>query len=474
MKFERSWIIKAVKGTTTLREVYNNIKGELESGKKLRGLDESVWTNLAAYFEKILPQLDAHPFADSLELHLGSNLMDLGHLREEVQALVIASSLEYIWQEGRDTLVVIPEAWRFVPQQRGNPVKWAAQHVIREGGAVGVYLLLDSQDIAGVDKAVLKSCDIWLLGRQREWNEVERVLKQLPTRERPRPDEVMRLGVGHFFVAAGDLCRQVYVQPTWLDSQMAVEVARGEREVPAAPEVEEEAPMVIADFEGKLKAVQEERDQLNDQVATLKEQFESELRQLTEHASNLEAQLKALIGVQEGVETLRRGFELLGLFPSSATVDIDRIIGEVVKRMPARESYVLEAKEFILKDYQQREVNRILEAVSELTAEQKDLLRFLAGVGKVERREAARAVFAQSPSSFSNRGWADRWNKERLLPVVNIGAATWDSKHGMIIYSLPETIERRLEVYRATAQEVEQVVANAEAMFAKGKGESPN
>jgi len=471
MKFERSWIIKAVKGTTTLREVYSNIKGELESGKRLRGLDESVWTNLAAYFEKILPQLEAHPFADSLELHSGPNLMDLGHLSEEVQALVIASSLEQIWQEGKDTLVVIPEAWRFVPQQRGNPVKWAAQHVIREGGAVGVYLLLDSQDIAGVEKAVLKSCDIWLLGRQREWNEVVRVLKQLPTRERPRPDEVMKLALGHFFVAAGDWCRQVYVQPTWLDSEAAVEVALGRREVPAAPEMEEEDPMVIADLEGKLKAVEEERDQLKAQVATLNQEIESNLRQVREYASNLEALELRLAGVQKGVEMLHRGFELLGVFPGGATVDIDRIVAEAVKRMPTGQSYILEAKEFILKDYQQREVSRILEAVSGLTAEQKDLLRFLAGVGKVERREAARAVFAQSPSSFSNRAWGDKWNKERLLPVVDIGAAIWDSKHGMIIYSLPETVKRQLEVYRPTPQEVEQVVAAAETMFAKGKVE---
>ncbi|MBA7536986.1 hypothetical protein ES705_29252 [subsurface metagenome] len=99
------------------------------------------------------------------------------------------------------------------------------------------------------------------------------------------------------------------------------------------------------------------------------------------------------------------------------------------------------------------------------------MLRFLAGVGKVERREAARAVFAQSPSSFSNRAWGDKWNKERLLPVVDIGAAIWDSKHGMIIYSLPETVKRQLEVYRPTPQEVEQVVAAAETMFAKGKVE---
>ncbi|MBA7599105.1 hypothetical protein ES703_06132 [subsurface metagenome] len=37
----------------------------------------------------------------------------------------------------------------------------------------------------------------------------------------------------------------------------------------------------------------------------------------------------------------------------------------------------------------------------------------------------------------------------------------------MIIYCLPETVKRKLEVYRPTPQEVEQVVATLEAAFAQ-------
>lgn len=198
--------------------------------------------------------------------------------------------------------------------------------------------------------------------------------------------------------------------------------------------------------------------------------LQDRVRDLTEEVDTLQVQLDGYRGLQEGLEHLRRGFESLGI-STGGDVDHDRIVAEVMKRMPAREGYALvEPKEFILKDYQQREVNRILEAVSGLTAEQKDLLRFLAGVGRVDRREAARAVFGHSPGSFSNRGWADRWNKGRLAPLVDIGAAIWDSKHGVIIYCLPETVKRKLEVYKPSPEEVEQVVATVQAGFAKGLG----
>ncbi|MBA7684624.1 hypothetical protein ES703_93030 [subsurface metagenome] len=211
----------------------------------------------------------------------------------------------------------------------------------------------------------------------------------------------------------------------------------------------------------------EDLERREEEVQNLRNQ----LRGVTKQVRTLEDQLDGYRGLQEGLNYLRRGFESLGLLQDGASFDIDRIVADVAKKLPQGQGYALvEPKEFILKDYQQREVDRILEAVSGLTSEQKDLLRFIAGVGKVDRREAGRAVFAHSVGSFGNRAWSDKWNKERLLPLVDIGAAIWDSKHGMIIYCLPETVKRKLEVYRPTPQEVEQVVAILEAAFARNGG----
>lgn len=294
LKFERSWIIKASRGARSLRDVYQNIVAALESDKPLRGLDESVWTVLRAYFEKVLPELESQPWAASLDLAQGVNVMRLEHLSEEVQGLVIAASLEEAHKSLSNVVLVIPEAWLYVPQQRGSPVKWAAQHIIRQGRARGVYLWLDSQDVTGISKDVLKSVNLWILGRQREINEVKRTLDQLPTTQKPKPSDVMTLGLGHFFVGAEDWLKLVYIQPQWLDRYWASRVAKGQAkaadmvpsevipdssalrhgEIPDSPKNketvqysppavfdEEEDPMVITDLRVQLANAEIQRDE---------------------------------------------------------------------------------------------------------------------------------------------------------------------------------------------------------------------
>lgn len=251
LKFERSWIIRAAKGARTLRDVYDNVSTELE---KSRGLAESVYTNLKAYLEIVLPELEAVKFATSLDLKAGLNVIDLVGLRQEVQALVIASTLEAIHADERGTISVVPEAWKFLPEGRNTPVRVVIESLAREGAAIGNYVWLDSQDITGVDKGVLKNFDVWILGRQREMNEVERALKQipLPARARPKPEDVATLPVGHFIACYGDEVRRVYVQPAWLPTEAAQRVAKTGR-VDAAglykPEQPQQEPEPMHDAE---------------------------------------------------------------------------------------------------------------------------------------------------------------------------------------------------------------------------------
>ncbi len=231
MKFERSWIIKVTKGAHNLRDVHRHVREELETA---RGLSEGVYTNLNAYLELILPQIEAADFAKRLALgRKGLHIMDLEGLSAEMQALVIQSTMDRVMDAHEDVIVIVPEAWNFIPQRRGNPVKWAAERFIRQGATLRNYLWLDSQDIAGVDKSILKSVDVWILGRQREFNEVKRTIAQLPVpaSRRPKPEEIMGLQVGHFFATIGDDIVKVYVQPEWLSEQKARDVALGKETV---------------------------------------------------------------------------------------------------------------------------------------------------------------------------------------------------------------------------------------------------
>jgi hypothetical protein len=185
LKFERGFIIEVCKGARSLRDVYENIKLRLLK-PKLRDFVRKVYTELLAYFELVLPELEKLNFVDRLELKEGLNVMDLTGIPEEVQMLIIHSVLDYIYENERNVILVLPEVWKLCPQTRMTPIKPIAEHLIREGGARGIWLWMDAQDITGVDKRLLKSVDIWLLGRQREINEINRILDQIPLPRKTR------------------------------------------------------------------------------------------------------------------------------------------------------------------------------------------------------------------------------------------------------------------------------------------------
>ena len=86
---------------------------------------------------------------------------------------------------------------------------------------------LDSQDITGVDKRVLKQVGVWILGVQREVNEVEHTLSQMgvPKKLKPQPEEVMQLRRGQFFVCFEDVVKRVYVLPRWMPADVGKEIA---------------------------------------------------------------------------------------------------------------------------------------------------------------------------------------------------------------------------------------------------------
>jgi hypothetical protein len=114
-------------------------------------------------------------------------------------------------------------------------VKLAAEQLIRKGGASRLFMWLDSQDIAAVDKSILKSPGLWIMGIQREANEVKRVLAHVSGRKKPAPDQVMDLSRGEFYACWSGNMRHVYVQPAWMDAEAARQIATGERPRSSVP-----------------------------------------------------------------------------------------------------------------------------------------------------------------------------------------------------------------------------------------------
>lgn len=230
MKFERAWIVKACRGATSLRDIQANVAKLMASAK--RGMDQDMFMLLGEYLNKVVPLLAVLPKVSKVDLQPGLNVMDVRDYPEELQLLVISSSIRWIYQHEQDVITIIPEAWKFVPQGRNSPVKVEVRKLAREGAGLKNYIWIDSQDIAGVEKEILRAASVWLLGVQREANEIKRALGSIPKGiKRPKEGDIPTLKLGQFFACFADEVHKVYVQPAWMEQHEAIAIATGKATV---------------------------------------------------------------------------------------------------------------------------------------------------------------------------------------------------------------------------------------------------
>jgi hypothetical protein len=252
LNFEESWIIRACqdpKLATSLADVHSNIKALLAGDRATRytgkrrgaktkevwirkpvaGMNAGVYTSLKAYFDIVMPQLARLPYTTRLELKPGLNVMDLREYAMETQALVIRSVMEWVYQHEKNVRVIVPESQDFVPQGKNSPVKMACETLVRKAGANKNFMWLDSQDMAAVDKVMLRACSIVGCGVQREMHEIDRTLASMFS-PALKPLDVAKLKLGEFFVCTpGANVSKVYVMPAWMDSEVhAQAIAKGE------------------------------------------------------------------------------------------------------------------------------------------------------------------------------------------------------------------------------------------------------
>ncbi len=240
VKWERSWVVNACRGTHgRLREVSQNVDNLLAS-PKLRGIDRGVFTNLQAYFELVfedmtfnendyIATIHGQKITKNLDIKQGVNVMNLEALSDEIQTLIIRSVMEYVLEKESNLIIVVPEAWKFLPQGRNTPVKLLFERFIRQGAAIGNYLVCDSQDIGGIEKTELRSMSNWILGKQREEHEVERTLDAIPLEKsrRPKALDIMTLQIGHFYATYGTEVKLVYALPYGIPEEMGIAIAQG-------------------------------------------------------------------------------------------------------------------------------------------------------------------------------------------------------------------------------------------------------
>lgn len=229
-KLLRSWLMRVCRNTETLAQVHRNVKA---AQAEARGFAESIYTEIDGYLDLVVPQLRQLPPVSKVEIGPGLNVMDLSAYSSELQALVISSVLEHIYEHETGVITVIPEAWEFLPEGRGGPVKRSAEALVRKGAALRNFLWVDSQDLAGVMKLAVRACPVFLIGVQREANEIKRTLANIPAGvSKPSAADIATLELGQFYACWGRRAVKTYAQPAWLGASSAIEVASGR--VPAS------------------------------------------------------------------------------------------------------------------------------------------------------------------------------------------------------------------------------------------------
>jgi hypothetical protein len=457
-KFERSWIIEVCRDTKNLTQVKKNIDAKLNN-QRLNQMSKSVYTTLSAYFDIILPQLSKATFSKKLELHEGINIMDLEDYKDEMQSLVIRSVLETILREFKDTIVVIPEAWKFVPQGKGNPCKSAVESYIRQGATNGNYLWIDSQDMARIDKSILKQASTWILGLQTERNEVEHTLDQisLPRADKPSADMIMTLKIGHFYAVTPSCTKLTYVQPLWIDDATAIKVAMGKVKVEDL--IKPKSTIQYLNHREKLEPKPEIKTETPPAIKQIIEKTDAK----TTVETNSHLILNRLKESEGVIQKLKEENERLR---KSQSIDVDAIIkkiqlnqspdtlkqeivNEIMKKMPAliqSQTHPVTPVEKIYMFFLNDAKDKLIGEINRLNRNEKKVLKY------IEMKNTSVTITEVNDKCLMRQGIWGMFGKLNSLQL-----ARYDMQKKVCMPNLKTRIRLMLKDYKPTEKDIEQV-----------------
>jgi len=347
-----------------------------------------------------------------------------------------------------------------LPEKYGSPVKRPAEAFIRQGATNNNFLILDSQDITGISKAVLKQVSCWVLGYQREINEISRTLDQipLPKNSKPKSEDIATLKVGQFFVATSEFVKKCYAQPIWLNDKTAEKVARGEIKVS-----ELEQPLHIAPYQivPKLRENANESIVDNKKINELREDFISnrndffnKFQQINETISAIHSELYKSKSIQINEDEIV--MRVLQKVPvANPNFDKEAVVREVLARVPKGGSVTYEVAplEKIKKDFLDETKQTVLSVISNLNEKQKKMLKWIEQNGKNTKKNE---IFLNCFGKSATGGGAYTELGKQVLEMKNLEIIRVDTQQRIFPY-LKDKLKNMLQQYGATEQEIEQV-----------------
>ena len=360
--------------------------------------------------------------------------------------------------------ILTHNCWKFLPEKFGSPVKRPAEAFIRQGATNNNYLYLDSQDITGVSKTILKQASNWFLGYQREINEIKRTLDQipLPKRKKPTPDEIASLQVGHFIVATSQFVKTVYVQPIWLDKRTAKLIALGKMDVEDLEQPTSLSPFSIQTPEPKIPTSDEkpvvDLKPLRNEITELRNDFFNKLQQQQEAISKVYSDLytmKTQKPEQEAINIDDVVGKVLQKMPMGGGLDKETLMGEILAKIPkvaGATTYTVAPLEKIRRDFLEEAKNKILKDIEAQTDNAKRLLKYLEVKGQgVKTLELEEKCFLMKHSGSATKKVSESSLALRAIEVAKKDTAGW---HKGV---LKQKITDMLGNHKATDDEIQQV-----------------
>jgi len=168
-----------------------------------------------------------------LKLYNGINRMAINDFSLEAQQLIVKNAFEDALRiYKRNLILVIDEAFKFLPQGYSSPATRAVMNVITQGAKTGLYVWISTQFLAVTDKDPLKACAVKFLGTQDHITEVKHTLDLIPeVRGKFSSDDIMKLKLGHWILVRKrpPFVGVVYALPAGVPKPIGVEVAKGIR-----------------------------------------------------------------------------------------------------------------------------------------------------------------------------------------------------------------------------------------------------
>lgn len=467
--FERAKIIQLCKqsGENSLLDFKKKLDQRLLE-PKLNNFEKDILTNVQAYLDIVIPKLQTIQFSKELNLVEGLNIIDLERFSRdvEVQSLIIRSVLEEVLYNYKDVIVVIPECWKFIPQDRGSPCKLIVEEFIRQGATNRNFIWLDSQDMAGVDKTPLKQITEWILGYQPEFNEVNHTLKQipLPKSQKPKAEDIMSLGTGIFYYATREFTTRVYIQPFWLDDEKSKDVALGKLDITKLDAPQTITPYAImpqtADTQKTTPDYTNLAKRFNNELTETNKNFFDKIADIQQQINKIVAELYIIKSADQQIDEdaiLRKILQKIPTQTSTQPIfDKESLIKEIINHLPKQTGnviYEVEPLEKIRKDFLIEAKNKIISDVGSLSDDAKRLLKYLEVKQKgVKGSELCQKCFFMEPTGPNYTKMKNLANE-----LSNKDLGEYDKPHQTYFGRLDQRIKSLLENHDAKPEEIKSI-----------------